>query len=67
MSTRVLRLLKHPWVAAPVGAIIGWLAGFGVLIYWHPSIGAMVYVGLHSMFVGGLVAIVTVLAKPKWL
>src|SRR6185369_82095 len=52
LSTRVLKLLKHPWVAALLGAIIGWLGGFAVLTYWHPSVGAIVYVGLHSMFVG---------------
>jgi hypothetical protein len=67
LSTRVLNILKSPWAAAPLGAIIGWICGFVVLIFWHPSIGTIVYVGLHSMFVGGLVAIVTVLAKPKWL
>jgi hypothetical protein len=67
LSTRVLKLLKNPWAAVPLGAIIGWLCGYVVLICWHPSIGTIEYVGLHSMFVGGLVGIVTVLAKPKWL
>jgi len=67
LSARVLKILRNGWFAAPVGGVIGWCCGFVVLIYWHPSIGTVVYVGMHSMFVGGLVAVVTVLAKPKWL
>jgi hypothetical protein len=30
-------------------------------------LATIVYVGLHAMFVGGMVAVITVLAKPKWL
>ena len=67
LSVRVLRFLNNPWLAAPIGAAIGWCCGFLVLVYWNSSIGTVVYVGLHSMFVGGMVAVVTVLAKPKWL
>ncbi|OLD26304.1 MAG: hypothetical protein AUJ04_06115 [Acidobacteria bacterium 13_1_40CM_3_55_6] len=67
LSARVLKILRNGWFAAPVGGVIGWCCGFVVLIYWHPSIGTVVYVGMHSMFVGGLVGLVTVLAKPKWL
>ncbi len=67
LSARVLKILRNSRFAAPVGGVIGWCCGFVVLIYWHPSIGTVVYVGMHSMFVGGLVAVVTVLAKPKWL
>ena len=67
LSARVLKFLKRPWVAAALGAIFGWICGFIVLLYWHPSVGATVYVGLHSMFVGGVVGAITVLAKPKWL
>ena len=67
LSTRVLKFLRKPWLAAVLGAIIGWLCGFVVLLYWSSSVGTIIFVGLHAMFVGGLVAFITVIAKPKWL
>ena len=67
LSARVLPFLKNPWFAAPLGAAVGWCGGFVVLLYWNTALATIVYVGLHSMFVGGMVATVTVLAKPKWL
>jgi hypothetical protein len=67
LSARLLPFLKNPWFAAPLGAAVGWCCGFVVLLYWNTALATIVYVGLHSMFVGGIVATVTVLAKPKWL
>ena len=67
LSARLLRFLRNAWLAAPLGGAIGWCCGLLVLLFWNSSIGTVVYVGLHSMFVGGMVAVVTVLAKPKWL
>jgi hypothetical protein len=67
LSTRVLKFLNNPWLAAPVGAVIGWFGGFLILIYWYSSYGTVIYVGIHSMAVGGVVGAVTVLARPKWL
>jgi hypothetical protein len=67
LSVRVFRFLNNPWIAAPFGAVIGWLVALLLLIRWYSSAGTAVYVGLLSMAVGGIVAAVTVLAKPKWL
>jgi hypothetical protein len=67
LSTRVLPWLKNIWLAAPLGAAIGWCCGFVVLLFWNTALATEVYVGLHAMFVGGMVAVITVLAKPKWL
>ncbi len=67
LSVRFFRFLNNPWIAAPLGAAIGWLFALLILIHWYSSTGTAVYFGLHSMAVGGIVAAVTVLAKPKWL
>jgi len=67
LSVRVFRFLNNPWLAAPLGAVIGWCFALLLLIRWYSSAGTAVYLGLHSMAVGGIVAAVTVLAKPKWL
>jgi hypothetical protein len=67
LSGRMLKFLQNPWFAAPFGAVIGWFCGLVILIYWSSSIGTVVYVGLHSMLVGGAVGLVTVIARPKWL
>jgi hypothetical protein len=67
LSVRFFRFLNNPWLAAPLGAAIGWFFALLILIRWYSSAGTAVYVGLHSMAVGGIVAAVTVLAKPKWL
>ena len=66
-SVRLLPFLRNPWVAAGVGAAIGWLCALVILAFWNSSAGTTVYVGLHSIAVGGIVASVSVLAKPKWL
>jgi len=67
MSTRVLALLKNPWVAAPVGAIIGWFCGYLILTVWYPTFGSLIYVVMVCMVVGGVTGSVAVIAKPKWL
>jgi len=67
VSSRVLPFLKNVWLAAALGAAIGWCCGFVVLLNWNTALATIVYVGLHAMFVGGMVAVITVLAKPKWL
>jgi len=67
LSVRLFTFLKNPWFAAPLGAAIGWTCALLILVRWYSSAGAAVYVGSHSMAVGGVVAAVTVLAKPKWL
>ncbi|HXD32631.1 MAG TPA: hypothetical protein VN643_16030 [Pyrinomonadaceae bacterium] len=67
LSARVFGFLKNPWLAAPLGAAIGGLFALLILIRWYPSAASAVYFGLHSIAVGGIVAVVTVLAKPKWL
>jgi hypothetical protein len=67
LAVRVFGFLKNPWLAAPLGAAIGWCCALLILLRWYSSAGTAVYVGLHSMAVGGIVAAVTVLAKPKWL
>lgn len=67
LSVRLFHFLSSPWIAAPLGAAIGWAFALLVLIRWYSSAGTAVYVGIHSMAVGGIVAAVTVLAKPKWL
>ena len=67
MSSRVVILLKNPWVAAIVGALIGWVCGYLLLIGRAFAMESLVYVVIHSMVVGGVVGGVTVIAKPKWL
>ena len=67
LSSRVLPFLKNVWFAGGLGAAIGWCCGFVVLLYWNTALATIVYVGLQTMFVGGMVAVITVLAKPKWL
>jgi hypothetical protein len=67
MSTRGLALLKNPWLAALVGAIIGWFCGYLILTAWYPTFGSLIYVVMVCMVVGGLTGSVAVSAKPKWL
>ena len=67
LSVRFFRFLKNPWLAALLGAAIGWCFAILILERWYPSVGAAVYVVTHAMAVGAVVAAVTVLAKPKWL
>ena len=67
LSVRLFRFLKNPWLAAPWGAAIGWCFAFLILRRWYPSAGAAVFVVMHAMAVGAVVAAVTVIAKPKWL
>lgn len=67
LSSRVFPFLKNIWLAAGLGAVIGWCCSLVVLLYWNTALPTIVYVALHAMFVGGMVAVITVLAKPKWL
>jgi len=67
LSARFFRFLDNPWVAASMGVVIGWCCAILILVRQEPSAGAIVYFGLHATVVGGLVAVVAVLAKPKWL
>ena len=67
MSTRGLALLKNPWLAALVGAIIGWFCGYLILTAWYPTFGSLIYVVMVCMVVGGVTGSVAVSAKPKWL
>ena len=67
MSTRVLALLKNPWFAAFVGAIIGWFCGYLILTVWNPTFGSLIYVVMVCVVVGGVTGGVAVIAKPKWL
>src|SRR6266478_1090344 len=54
LSVRLFCFLSNPWIAAPLGAAIGWVFALLVLIRWYSSAGTAVYVGLHSMAVGGV-------------
>lgn len=67
ISTRVLALLKNPWLAALVGASIGWFCGYLILTVWNPTFGGLLYVVTVCMVVGGVTGGVAVIAKPKWL
>jgi len=67
MSTRGLALLKNPWLAALVGATIGWFCGYLILTAWYPTFGSLIYVVTVCMVVGGVTGSVAVSAKPKWL
>lgn len=67
LSARIFPFLRSPWLAAALGAALGWGCGLIVLLYWNNALATVVFVGLHAMFVGGAVAIVAVFAKPKWL
>lgn len=66
ISTRSA-LLKNPWLAALVGAIIGWFCSYLILTVWYPTFGSLIYVVMVCMVVGGVTGSVTVSAKPKWL
>lgn len=67
ISSRALRLLRNPWVAGLAGCVLGWCCGYLLLVSWSHSLGSLVYIVIHSIFVGGIVGGVTVIAKPKWL
>ncbi len=67
ISTRGLALLKNPWLAAFVGAIIGWFCGYLILTAWYPTFGSLLYIVIVCMVVGGVTGSVAVSAKPKWL
>ena len=67
LSVKLFRFLRNPWLAAPLGVILAWCCAILFLLREDQSAGAIVYFGLHSTFVGGIVAVIAVLAKPKWL
>ncbi len=67
LSVKLFRGLCNPWLAAPLGVILAWSCAFLFLLRQDPSTGVVVYFALHSTFVGGGVAVIAVLAKPKWL
>jgi hypothetical protein len=67
MSTQGLTFLKNPWLAALVGAIIGWFCGYLILTTWYPTLGSLIYVVVVCMVVGGITGSAAVNARPKWL
>jgi hypothetical protein len=67
ISTRGLTFLKNPWLAAPLGAIMGWFCSYLILTTWAPTFGSVIYVVMVCMVVGGVTGIASVSAKPKWL
>jgi len=67
ISARGPAFLKNAWVAASVGAIIGWAVAYFILFSWYSTIGSLLYIVIVCMVVGGITAGVAVIAKPKWL
>lgn len=67
ISTQGLTLLKNPWIAALLGAIMGWVCGYQILTRWYPTLGSLIYVVMVCMIVGGVTGSASVSAKPKWL
>lgn len=67
ISSQAMPLLRNPWAAVLVGCVLGWFCGYLLLVSWSHSSGSLVYIGIHSIVVGGVVGGVTVIAKPKWL
>jgi len=67
LSSRVLTLLRNPWLAAGVGMLIGWSFAFFILLRWYPTVGSLIYVVIVCMVVGGITGGVAVIAKPRWL
>ena len=67
MSTRGLTFLKNSWLAALLGAIMGWLCGFLILRTWYLTFGSLIYVVMVCMVVGGVTGSASVSARPKWL
>jgi len=59
--------LRNPWLAGLIGALMGWTYEYLMLRNWYPSFGTLIYAGIHSLVVGGIVGGITVIAKPKWL
>lgn len=58
---------RNPWLAAFVGAVIGWFCSYLILTAWHPTFGSLIYVVMVCVVVGGVTGGVAVIAKPKWL
>jgi len=67
MSTQGLTFLKNPWLAALLGAIMGWFCGYLLLTNWSPTFGSLLYVVMVCMVVGGVTGSASVSARPKWL
>jgi hypothetical protein len=67
MATRGLTFLKNPWLAALIGAVIGWLCAYLTVSTWYSTFGSLIYVVIVSMVVGGITGSASVSAKPKWL
>ena len=67
MSTRGLTFLKNPWLAALLGAIMGWFCSYLIPTTWSPTVGSVIYVVMVCMVVGGVTGSASVRAKPKWL
>jgi hypothetical protein len=67
LSSKVFVLLRNPWLAGVLGALMGSLCAYLILTNWYPSSGALVYLVIHCTFVGAVVGSIVVVAKPKWL
>ena len=66
-ASTIIKSLTNFWVGATVGAAVGLGIGYLIHLYWDPSAEAFVYLIIHSIFVGGAVGGLAVIAKPKWL
>jgi len=66
-SSAIVKSLTNPWAGAAIGAVVGPGIGYLIHLYWDPSAEAFLYLIIHSIFVGGAVGGLTVIAKPKWL
>jgi len=66
-SSAIVKSLTNPWAGAAIGAVMGPGIGYLIHLYWDPSADAFLYLIVHSIFVGGAVGGLTVIAKPKWL
>ena len=66
ISTR-LTFLKNPWLAAPLGAILGCFCSYLILTVWSPTFGSVIYVVMVCTGVGGVTGTAAACAKPKWL
>ena len=67
ISTQGVTFLKNPWIAALLGAIMGWFCGYLILRTWYPTFGSLIYVVIVCMVVGGVTGTASVSARPKWL
>jgi hypothetical protein len=55
------------WAAAIVGGLLGFGSANLIHQFWNPSEVSLVYLGIHSVVVGGVTASVASIAKPKWI